>query len=186
MMTSPEESRARPWYIVMEAWHPFPHFGLDGLPWPLDASEPVARRVEDAMCPLPVAPGGCLFEGCFDGGAARAYFDEVARRIDHVYLVEIRTLDAPDSEVDGFDMGRPNGGFSVIGQEICKTEDGHRQFGHLLNALGLFPSKETARAYLASRAARTDAADLEHLDESITLSLRVLARGGAAARAISA
>lgn len=168
-----------PWYLVLQDWHRSPHLGLDGMAWPLDDAEEVAIALAASMQPLPVAPGGCLFEGCFDLDVARAYFEVAAARVDGAYLIAVTPLDAPAGPFDGFDVGRPNGGFSVIGQEICKTEEGARRFGGLVSPDGLFPTEEAQRAYLADRAARFDAGGLEHLDESIAVRVAILGRSRA-------
>jgi hypothetical protein len=162
------------WYIVLEDWHPVPHRGLDGLPFPLDNDDEIAAHMESAMRPLPIAPGGCMFRGCFDLEVAQQYFETAARLIDDLYLIEVNTLDAFLAACDGFDVGRPNGGFSVVGQEICRTEEAHRRFGHLLNEHGLFSSKKAMFDYLDDRARRVDAEGLEHLDESIPVQVRVI------------
>jgi hypothetical protein len=168
--------KMRGWYLVLEAWHPFPHLGLDGFAWPVrDIDE--LELVESAMQPLPFAPGGALFEGCFDRERAMAYFEAAAVRIERVYLIEVRGLDAM-AGCDGLDVGRPDGGFSIAGQEICKTPEGHARFGHLLNEHGLFPDDEALNTYLVDRRRRVDVEGLEHLDESIAVRIRILRQGG--------
>lgn len=171
-------SNSKSWHIVLEQWHPFPHYGLDGLPWPLGDRGETAERIEAAMQPLPIAPGGCIFQGCFDMRLARTYFELAALQIELVYWIEVTTLDEPMTNRHGFDVGRPNGGFSIIGQEICKNEEGHRRFGHMLNEYGLFPDDTTMRRYLDERAKRVDIEGLEYLDESIPMQINILDRGG--------
>lgn len=186
-MTRPEHTDERqsssPWYIVLEDWHPFPHLGLDGIPWPLDGAHDATSRVEASSTSLPFELGECTFDVCYDLGAASAYFDAAEARRVPVYLIEVGTLESPMIAADGFDLGRPDGGFSIIGQEICKTEEGHRRFGHLLDEHGLFPSEDKLREYLAGRERRVITEGLEHLDESMPVKIRVLdLRGPTCAR----
>lgn len=178
-MTRSDSSRAQaPWYIVMEAWHPHPHFGLDGLPWPLDDSGAVSGKLDEVMVDLPIRPGGAMFRVCCDADVALDYFTVASERIERVYLIEVGTLATGLLAVDGYDVGRPNGGFSVIGQDICKADDGHRRFGRLLNRWGLFPDEESMRSYLDARGGRVAQEGLEYLDESIPVQVRVLRRTG--------
>lgn len=172
------------WYIVLEDWHPFTHLGLDGIPWPLDEGPVDSLRldVERGSLPLNLGPmPRCLFDVCHDLAAARAYFDVATAAIGRVYLIEVGTIGSSMSAVDGFDYGRPDGGFSVIGQEICKSVPDHLRFGHMLNDKGLFPSEKRMQDYMDDRAHRLATEGLEHLDESIPVKIHVLEVGSSSA-----
>lgn len=168
--------RIQPWYLVLEAWHPVPHLGLDGFRWPLDLDHPASRELRASMEPFPLSPGGCLWEVCFDKEAAERYFQAARATGARVYLIEVAEADGATSEVSGYDVGRPEGGFSITGQEICKSREAFRELGHLVNDCGLFPSREVMACYLADRESRLETEGLEHLDESLEVAIRVLHR----------
>lgn len=164
-----------PWYLVLEAWHPVPHRGLDGLDQPLPPDHPATIEYKAAREPFPLSPGGCLFQVCFDRAAATRFY-HAARAVERVYLIEVAMLDAPLDAVSGYDMGQPEGGFSVAGQDICRSLEAHRRFGHLVNADGLFPSREALERFLEERVIRLETEGVEHLDESVAVKVNVLIR----------
>jgi hypothetical protein len=174
-MTSIDPSSIPPWYLVLEAWQPVPHYGLGGLARPLPPEHPAAIELKAALEPFPLSPGGCLFEVCFDLAAATRYYD-AARAVERVYLIEVALLETPLEAVSGYDMGQPEGGFSVAGEDICSSLAAHRRFGHLVNADGLFPSREILERFLEEREIRLETEGVEHLDESLPVKVRVLIR----------
>jgi hypothetical protein len=128
------------------------------------------------MEPLPLSPGGCLFEVCFDVAAATRYFEAAASAGRRVYLVAVAEAGAPLEAVSGYDMGRPEGGFSVAGQEICRSPETWSRFGRLVNEEGLFRSRADLAAYLEERERRLESEGLEYLDESVEAAISVLRR----------
>lgn len=175
-MSQSEVPIVAPWYLVLEAWHPVPHHGLDGLVWPLPADHPASRELRAAMEPLPRSPGGCSFEVCFDEAAATRYFEAARGAGVPAYLIAVGESNTPLGAISGYDAGRPEGGFSVAGQEICRTAETFRRFGHLANGDGLFPSREALSAFVADRERRQETEGLEYLDESLKVAISVLRR----------
>ena len=64
----------------------------------------------------------------------------------------------------------------VAGQDICRSLEAHRRFGHLVNADGLFPSREALERFLEERVIRLETEGVEHLDESVAVKVNVLIR----------
>jgi hypothetical protein len=174
-MTAVDPASIPPWYLVLDAWHPVPHYGLDGLDQPLPPDHPATLEYKASWDPFPLSPGGCFFQVCFDRDAATRFY-HAARTAERVYLIEVATLEAPLDAVSGYDMGRPEGGFSVAGQDVCKSLESFRRFGHLLNTDGMFPTREALERFLEEREIRLETEGVEHLDESIAVQVRVLIR----------
>lgn len=175
-MSKHAASHIAPWYLVLEAWHPVPHFGLDGFAWPLPPEHPASRELRVAMAPLPLSPGGCLFEACFDAAAAERYFQAACSAGLPAYLIAVAESTAPLDAVSGYDVGRPEGGFSIAGQEVCKSLEAFRRFGHLVNQYGLFKSAPDLSSYLEERDRRVEADGLEYLDECVEVAISLLRR----------
>jgi hypothetical protein len=156
------------WYVVLAPWWTRParrHLGLGGEAWPLDLGEP--EEAETAL----VWVAGCSYEVCLALTHATAYLDVARASVPALYLVEVRHL---DDDGDGIDLGRPSGGFSAAG-ELCSRPELDERYGRFLNDQGLFASPAALQGYLAARAGRETIDRLEYLDESLPLSVRVLA-----------
>ncbi len=165
------------WYLVKRNW-PLtsaaqPSFaGVGGDVWPLEgASDASGRAIHQKLmasrCPIEIGTSTELL--CASLPLAEAYCDE-AERHGETWLLELRSGRTSTEPVDGFDLGFPSGGGSLVESE--RITQGRP--GPSLNKWGLFDSKADALAYLGER----DGFDeLEEAADVELLAVRVLRHG---------
>jgi len=164
----------RHWYIVKRNWPQtaasFPEYaGFGGEVWPLDEHESVeARQMHASFMESRehVDVGDSSVSVCTNLAMARRYAnlaEELLGSRGRVWLLRVGLED--DDAGDGFDIGSPSGGYSVVETEIIH---GRREGD--LGDFGLFGSRKAAQEYLAARA---DPA-LEDMDSAHVFQIEVL------------
>lgn len=166
------------WYLVKKNWPQTlarqPGFaGVGGDVWPLDAiQDRDALAIHSSMMasrrPIDLGERSELL--CADRSVAMAYCDEVLRHYGDAWLIELQAETASDESMDGFDLGFPSGGFSVLESELITQG----LAGPLLNKWGLIQTRSDLHSYMSDRASNED---LEHVDGIDPLVIRVLRRG---------
>lgn len=159
------------WYLVRLSWPStsalWPTYcGLGGDVWPLgEHGSAQAIAVHDGLMSSRryVRVGDYEEAVCIDrdlaiGYAATATALGIAASV-------IECTESPDAFCEGFDIGNPTGGYSLIESEILVRDDAHRT----LNSLGLFPSRGAAEQYLVFRRD-------ENLEEADDLSIVGISR----------
>jgi hypothetical protein len=169
------------WYLVKRNWPRtkarFPFYaGLGGEVWPFDFGfnfdaanktklQNLHTRMEQSR--QTVNFGSHSRFVCTDAAIAKEYFTAVEDFCGEAWMLEVTNANVDSSKVYGFDIGFPDGGFSVIEQELITQS----LPGPKLNEWGLFQTSSEAVTYSEARKKNEE---LEHLDEIMIVSIRVL------------
>jgi hypothetical protein len=154
------------WYLVKRNWphakskRPFPLYaGLGGDVWPFgfnfDFDKATKNELQDlharkerseTIVDFGFRPAG-VNSVCTDAAIAEEYFAAVKKHCGEAWLLKVELPHIGSSQISGFDIGNPDGGFSVIETELITQG----LPGPNLNEWGLIQTLPEALAYLEAR-----------------------------------
>lgn len=163
------------WYIVKQNWQQTTarapsYAGLGGNVWPLDdAVNSKASEVHSRTLRLREYVSVCGGEEllCTDASAAEEYFNIASTLMRNLWLLRVSTAAHSCCATMGFDIGFPQGGFSLIETEILVQALATSE----LNSSSLFATVNDAKTYVEARKSN-DA--LEQLDGVSIVSIEIL------------
>lgn len=162
------------WYLVKTNWpatvERCPRFaGLGGDVWPLDSARGDARAVHDEMMRSREFVPGANALVCPSRDLASRYYEQVARSFPGVpWLLQIFAMSPRRVPgLDGYDLGSPDGGYSIIESEILTQQ----RSGAVLTEHGLFPSELALDSFLRSR---SPIPGLEDIDSMTRVGIKIL------------
>ena len=169
------------WYLVSVPWrtpgeeheeetHLQLHYiGLGGNNWPLNEIVPLpaihAEYVHGRQY-IDLSNGTGVFV-CADLDVARRYFHETKSRFPKAWLIHL-SEDHLDETI-GFDIGNPEGGYSLIEAELTQLDASTKE--EYLNGYGLFDTVESLERYVSRRQSRDDFEELEDIDDYLVVAV---------------
>jgi hypothetical protein len=169
------------WYLVKRNWPQIKtrqplYAGLGGEVWPFDFGynfdKTNKNKLQDLHARMEQSETNVDFGShtrgvCTNANIAKEYFMAVKDHCGEAWLLQVTNAQISSSQIYGFDIGFPDGGFSVIETELITQS----LPGPKLNEWGLIQTLPEAVAYIE---ARKNNEKLEQLDEIMIVSIRVL------------
>jgi hypothetical protein len=178
------------WYLVKGGWpkngpkfpvkRPCPLYaGLGGQVWPFDSGfnfdkgaknelQNLHTRMERSRVFVDFRP---YVSVCPDVVIAEEYFAAVKKHCGEAWLLQVSLPNTKLSEISGYDIGFPNGGYSVIETELITQG----LPGPDLNEWGLIKTLPEALAYVEERKVNKELEQWSD-DEITIVSLKILSR----------